>query len=65
MAKQQTEMAEKMNERAEALADSLIEIFGYTDGQLVASLTMAAIGRRLVDNRLNGQGEPAPGDKCP
>lgn len=51
---EQTEQAKKMQDRADKLADMLIESFGYTDAQLVASLTMAAIGKKLIDDKLNG-----------
>lgn len=64
MAKQ-TEDAKKMQDRADALADALIDAFGYTDGQLVATLTIAAIGQRIIKDKLDGKYEPPTDDEAP
>lgn len=60
---EQTEQAKKMQDRAEKLADSLIEIFDYMDAQLVARLTLTAIGRKLIDDKLDGNYEPPSKDE--
>ena len=46
-------MAKQMQDRAEKLAGCLIDVFGYTDSQLICSMTLAAIGNRIIEDRLN------------
>jgi hypothetical protein len=45
---------EKLKERADKLADALIESLGYTDSQLVCRLTLDKIIKKLCQDRLNG-----------
>lgn len=48
------EYQQKMYDRAEALADSLIDVFSYTDAQLVCSLTLSSISQKLMVDKLDG-----------
>lgn len=57
-----TKKAREMQDRANALADILVDAFGYTDSQLVAHLTISAIVKRLIDDKLDGKYEPASKD---
>lgn len=61
--KDSTEYRQKMFDRSEALADSLIDVFGYTDAQLVSQLTLSAITERLIADKLDGKYEPPTEDE--
>jgi len=53
--KPKTEDGTSMFERADKLADALIETFGFIDSQLVASMTLGQIQKKLCDAKLDGE----------